>query len=125
MLLAAADLAEAVLVTPREVHRLAWSVDWEPAADPTEYVIERTAWDARCQRIADAWGHPGVGPRLATVRNDPVPGRPAPSPADLLRRLCAVFDLPDVAVGRSLLAHAQPGLFGAHRVEARSRRWAF
>jgi hypothetical protein len=125
VLLAAADLAEAILVTPRERYRLGWAADYEPAADPAEYVIERTEWDAVCQRIADAWGRPEAGPRLATVRNDPVPARRSPSPADLLRRLCAVFDLPDVAVGRSLLAHAQPGLFDAHRVEARSRRWAF
>ena len=125
VLLAAVDLAEAVLVTPREQHRLGWATDYQPSTDPTEYVIERTGWDAACQRIADAWGTPAAGPRLATVRNDPVPGRPPPSPADLLRRLCAVFDLPDVAVGRSLLAHTQPGLFDAHRVEARSRRWAF
>jgi hypothetical protein len=124
VLLASADRAEAILVTPRERYRLAWTADREPAADPAEYVIERTAWDALCQRVAEAWGRPEVGPRLATVRNDPVPGRPTPTPADLLRRLCAVFDLPDVAVGRSLLAHAQPGLFDAHRVEAR-RRWAF
>jgi hypothetical protein len=125
VLLAAADVAEAILVTPCERHRLAWASDYEPASDPAEYVIERTEWDALCQRIADAWGQPEAGPRLATVRNDPLPGRPAPSPADLLRRLCAVLDLPDVAVGRSLLAHTQPGLFDAHRVEARSRRWAF
>jgi hypothetical protein len=125
VLLASTDLAEAVLVTPRERYRLAWAADWEPPADPAEYLIERTAWDALCQRVADAWGDPAAGPRLATVRNDPLPGRPAPTPADLLRRLCAVFDLPDVAVGRSLLAHGQPGLFEARRVEARSRRWAF
>jgi hypothetical protein len=125
VLLAAADVAEAILVTPRDRFRLAWEAGWEPASDPAEYVIERTEWDAVCQRIADAWGHPAAGPRLATVRNDPVPGRTPPPPADLLRRLCAVFDLPDGAVGRSLLAHPQPGLFGARRVEARSRRWAF
>jgi hypothetical protein len=125
VLLAAAERAEAILVTPRGHHRLGWAADYEPPSDPAEYVIERTGWDAVCQRIADAWGQPEAGPRLATVRNDPVRGRPVPSPADLLRRLCAVFDLPDVAVGRSLLAHNQPGLFDAHRVEARSRRWAF
>jgi len=125
VLLAAADRAEAILVTPRRHYRLGWAADHEPPSDPAEYVIERTEWDAECQRIADAWGQPEGGPRLATVRNDPVPGRPVPSPADLLRRLCGVFDLPDVAVGRSLLAHTQPGLFDAHRVEARSRRWAF
>jgi hypothetical protein len=104
---------------------LAWSAGWTPPDDPAAYLVERTSWDVLCQRVADAWGDPAAGARLATVRNDPVPGRPTPSPADLLRRLCAVFDLPDVAVGRSLLAHAEPGLFDARRVEARARRWAF
>jgi hypothetical protein len=125
MLLAGPDVAVAILVTQRERFRLSWAADYEPPADPVEYVVDRTSWDAVCQRIADAWGRPEAGPRLATVRNDPVPGRAGAAPADLLRRLCAVFDLPDVAVGRSLLAHAQPGLFDARRVEARSRRWAF
>jgi hypothetical protein len=125
VLLAAADVAEAILVTPGERYHLGWAADYEPPTDPAEYVIERTAWDTVCQRVADAWGQPEAGPRLATVRSDKVPGRPAASPADLLRRLCAVFDLPDAAVGRSLLAHTQPGLFDAHRVEARPRRWAF
>lgn len=125
VLLAASDVAQAILVTADELLELGWHAGWEPPADPTEYVLDRKAWDALCQRVADAWGDPAAGPRLGTVRNDPVPGRTAPPPADLLRRVCAVFDLPDVAVGRSLLAHAEPGLFDAHRVEARARRWAF
>ena len=57
--------------------------------------------------------------------NDPLPGTPPPPVADLLRRLCAVFGLPDVAVGRSLLDGPEPGLYEARRVDATPARPAW
>jgi len=118
LLLCDEELAEAVLIDDEGEWSLQWARDWEPPGDPARYLADRQDWDAYCADLAGRFGAPGRGGALAMVRNDPVPGeRPVLLP-DLLRRLCAVFDLPDVAVGRSLLDGGEPGLHDARRVDA-------
>ena len=117
LLLCDEDLAEAVLIDREGEWTLQWARDWQPPADPARYLADRQDWDAYCAGLAERFGAPGRGGALAMVRNDPVPGeRPVLLP-DLLRRLCAVFDLPDVAVGRSLLDGDEPGLHDACRID--------
>lgn len=122
MLLANESLAEATMLAPGAGPRsLQWAADWEPPQDPAEYLSDRKTWDAYCDEVATAYGQPERGADLALVRNDPVPGRPRPLVADLLRQVCRVFELPDVAVGRSLLVGDEPGLYEAERVDLPSR----
>ncbi|MFI5891769.1 hypothetical protein ACIA5D_16815 [Actinoplanes sp. NPDC051513] len=118
LLLCDEELAEAVLLDDEGESSLQWAASWEPASDPARYLAERQEWDAYCGDLATRYGRAEVGPALAMVRNDPVPGEQRIPLPDLLRRLCAVFDLPDIAVGRSLLDNDEPGLHDAHRVEA-------
>lgn len=122
MLLANEALAEAMLLAPTGgPWSLQWAADWQPSEDPAEYLADRKAWDAYCDEIATAYGRPERGTDLALIRNDPVPGRPQPLVADLLRRVCRVFGLPDVAVGRSLLVGDEPGLYEAERFDVTPR----
>jgi hypothetical protein len=118
LLLCDAELAEAVLVDDEGELSLQWGAGWEPPEDPAHYLADRQEWDAYCDELAGRYGRPEGSTALAMVRNDPVPGEQSVPLPDLLRRLCAVFDLPDVAVGRSLLDGDEPGLHDAHRVEA-------
>ncbi|RKR89979.1 hypothetical protein BDK92_4343 [Micromonospora pisi] len=121
MLLANESLAEAMMLTTGSgPQSLQWAADWQPSEDPAEYLSDRKAWDAYCAEIAAGYGEPDRGADLALIRNDPVPGRPQPLMADLLRQVCRVFDLPDVAVGRSLLVGDEPGLYEAERVDGSS-----
>ena len=117
LLLCDAELAEAVLLDDEGDLSLQWAAGWEPSSDPARYLTERQEWDAYCGDLAERYGRPEAGPALAMVRNDPVPGEHRIPLPDLLRRLCAVFDLPDVAVGRSLLDNNEPGLHDAHRID--------
>jgi hypothetical protein len=110
-------MAEAVLLAPSGPLHLTWVARWDPPDDPADYLAHRQAWDAHCADVAERYGAPTLGPDLSMVRNDPVPGEPPLPLGDLLRRVCAVFGLPDVAVGRSLLDGGEPGLFDAHRVD--------
>jgi hypothetical protein len=117
LLLCDEGLAEAVLIDHEGEWPLQWARDWQPPGDPARYLADRQDRDAYCADLAERFGAPGRGGALAMVRNDPVPGeRRIPLP-DLLRRLCAVFDLPDVAVGRSLLDGDEPGLHDARRID--------
>jgi len=117
LLLCDEELAEAVLIDAEGEWPLRWARDWEPPGDPARYLADRQDRDAYCADLAARFGAADRGGALAMVRNDPVPGdRPVPLP-DLLRRLCAVFDLPDVAVGRSLLDGDEPGLHDAGRID--------
>lgn len=123
VLLADEGYAEAYLVTPgKRPTSLHWMADWQPPTDPAAYITYRKSWDAYCAALAREYGEPDRGAALAAVRNDPIPGRPAIPLSDLLRRVCRVFDLPEAAVGRSLLAHEEPGLFDAIRVDVHRRR---
>jgi hypothetical protein len=122
MLLANESLAEATMLTPDGGEQsLQWAANWQPPEEPAEYLSDRKAWDLYCGEIAAAYGHPDRGGDLALIRNDPVPGQPRPLVADLLRQVCRVFDLPDVAVGRSLLVGDEPGLYEAERVDPTHR----
>ncbi|WP_329106964.1 hypothetical protein OG792_02515 [Micromonospora sp. NBC_01699] len=122
MLLANESLAEATMLTPDGGQQsLQWTAGWQPPEEPTEYLSDRKAWDVYCAEIATAYGRPEQAGELALIRNDPVPGRPQPLVADLLRQVCRVFDLPDVAVGRSLLVGDEPGLYEAERVDGTHR----
>ncbi|MGW4463076.1 hypothetical protein [Micromonospora sp. NPDC004704] len=122
MLLANESLAEATMLSPDAGQQsLQWAANWQPPEDPAEYLSDRKAWDVYCGEIATAYGSPERGSDLALIRNDPVPGRPRPLVADLLRQVCRVFDLPDVAVGRSLLVGDEPGLYEAERVDVTQR----
>ncbi|MFF5297352.1 hypothetical protein [Paractinoplanes globisporus] len=118
LLLCDEELAEALLIDDEGDASLQWAAGWEPSSDPGRYLAERQEWDAYCAELAARFGAPERGPALSMVRNDPVPGEARIPLPDLLRRLCAVFDLPDIAVGRSLLDNDEPGLHDAHRVEA-------
>jgi hypothetical protein len=123
LLLAEELFAEAYLIAPgRPPMSLHWVRDCQPPSDPAEYLADRKQWDAFCRQMADGYGDAARGPALAGVRNDPVPGRPPVALSDLMRRLCRVFDLPETTVGRSLLAHDEPGVYEAVRVDARPRR---
>jgi hypothetical protein len=111
-------LAEAFLLMPgAEPRSLQWVQDYEPPTNPVEYLTYRRAWESLCGKLAEDYGAGEAGAELARVREDPVPGRDRPLISDLLRRVCQIFNLPDVAVGRSLLDGDEPGLFGAERVE--------
>jgi hypothetical protein len=122
MLLANESLAEATMLAPgASPQSLQWMAGWQPPEDSAEYLADRKAWDAFCAEIAAGYGRPERADDLALIRNDPVPGRPQPLVADLLRQVCRVFDLPDVAVGRSLLIGDEPGLYEAERVDVVSR----
>ncbi|WP_433383500.1 hypothetical protein ACQPZX_21520 [Actinoplanes sp. CA-142083] len=118
LLLCDEELAEAVLLDDEGELSLQWAAGWEPASEPARYLAERQEWDAYCNELAARYGQAEAGPALAMVRNDPVPGEQRIPLPDLLRRLCGVFDLPDIAVGRSLLDNDEPGLHDAHRVDA-------
>ncbi|HEX5205031.1 hypothetical protein ACFQS1_35915 [Paractinoplanes rhizophilus] len=117
LLLCDEELAEAVLLDDDGESSLQWAAGWEPASEPARYLADRQEWDAYCAELATRYWRPEAGPALAMVRNDPVPGEQRIPLPDLLRRLCAVFDLPDIAVGRSLLDNDEPGLHDARRVE--------
>ncbi|WP_203788725.1 hypothetical protein [Paractinoplanes rishiriensis] len=117
LLLGDEEMSEAVMISAAGPHHLSWVAGWDPPADPTEYLAHRQSWDAHCAEVATAYGAPHRATELSMVRNDPIPGEPPAPLGDLLRRVCAVFGLPDVAVGRSLLDSAEPGLFDAHRVD--------
>jgi hypothetical protein len=118
LLIADETMAEAVMLG-REAGPLSleWYAGWEPPDDPATYLSQRAAWDTFCAEIARGYGEPGRAADLSVVRNDPVPGEPTPPLGDLLRRVCVVFGLPDVAVGRSLLTGEEPGLYQARRVD--------
>jgi len=117
LLLADEVLAEAVMIDQAGDLSLQWVAGWEPSDDPARYLADRQEWDGHCREIADRYGEPKRAADLCMVRNDPVPGvEPTPLP-EMLRRLCRVFDLPDTAVGRSLLHGDEPGLYDAERVE--------
>jgi hypothetical protein len=118
LLLSDEVLAEAVMIDGRGELSLQWIAGWEPPEDPAHYLADRQEWDAYCRDIAQRYGRADRGADLGMVRNDPVPGVEATPLPDLLRRLCRVFDLPDVAVGRSLLHGDDPGLYDARRVDA-------
>ncbi|NES14754.1 MULTISPECIES: hypothetical protein [Micromonospora] len=114
-------LSEAVMLAPTaKPLTLEWVADWEPPEDPATYLADRKAWDSFCAEIAARYGAPDRGPALALVRNDPVPGHARPPVSDLLRQVCVAFDLPDVAVGRSLLDSPEPGLHQAQRFDVAS-----
>lgn len=114
-------LSEALMLAPTaRPLTLEWVADWEPPEDPATYLADRKSWDTFCAEVAAHYGAPDRGPSLALVRNDPVPGRARPPVSDLLRQVCAVFDLPDVAVGRSLLDSSEPGLHQAQRFDVTS-----
>jgi hypothetical protein len=117
LLLADEIMAEAVMLDRDGDLSLQWFGAWEPAEDPARYLADRQEWDAHCAEIARRFGEPERGADLGMVRNDPVPGADRVALPDLLRRVCAIFGLPDVAVGRSLLQGQEPGLYDAHRVE--------
>jgi hypothetical protein len=118
LLLGDEHVSEAAVLTPKARPLwLQWAADWTPPEDPAAYLADRKAWDAFCARVAARYDAPDRAAELALVRNDPVPGRDQPPVADLLRQVCAVFDLPDVAVGRSLLDTRGPGLPGAQRFD--------
>ncbi|MET3422664.1 hypothetical protein BJ973_001876 [Actinoplanes tereljensis] len=118
-------VAEALVLSPGGELSLQWSAGWEPAADPARYLADRQEWDAYCGEVAALYERPERGAALAMVRNDPVPGEERPALSDLLRRVCAILDLPDNAVGRSLLDGEDPGLYDARRVDAEppAGRW--
>ncbi|GIM91188.1 hypothetical protein [Paractinoplanes toevensis] len=121
-------VAEALVLSGAGELALQWSAGWEPPADPARYLADRQEWDAYCAEVATLYERPDRAAALAMVRNDPVPGEDRTALPDLLRRVCALLDLPDNAVGRSLLDGGDPGLYDARRVEAeppagRWQRW--
>lgn len=123
LLLSQKEFALAGLVTPDgEVSTLEWAADWVPPSDPVEYLSDRKAWDAHCADLAMRYGRPECGAALAEVRNDPTPGQPPVTMSDLLRRVCRVFDLPEAAIGCSMLVQHEPGPRDAIRVDAAARR---
>jgi hypothetical protein len=117
LLLADEIMAEAVMLDRDGDLSLQWFDAWEPSEEPARYLADRQEWDLYCAEIAQRYGEPERGADLGMVRNDPVPGAARVPLPDLLRRVCAIFGLPDVAVGRSLLEGQEPGLYDAHRVE--------
>ncbi|MEU4241844.1 hypothetical protein [Actinoplanes sp. NPDC026619] len=118
-------MAEALVLSPGGELSLQWVADWDPPAEPARYLADRQEWDSYCAEVAELYERPELGPALAMVRNDPVPGEERTALSDLLRRVCAILGLPDNAVGRSLLDGDEPGLYDARRVEAEppNRRW--
>jgi hypothetical protein len=113
LLLGDSRRAEAVAIGRTGPLSLSWTAGRRPPENPAEYLANRQAWDARCAEVAEGYGLPMLGPRLAMLRNEP------PIPLDdLLRWVCAIVGLPEAAVGRSLLDAATPGLPGARRVDA-------
>lgn len=119
LLLADHEMAEAMMISPvAGRYSLTWVDGWEPPEDPAAYLADRQDWDHYCTEVATRFGARERGVALAMVRNDPVPGESPAALSDLLRRVCAVFGLPDVAVGHSLLDGAEPGLYDARRVDA-------
>jgi hypothetical protein len=118
-------MAEAVVLSPAGELSLQWVAGWEPPAEPARYLADRQEWDAYCLEVAELYERAELGPALAMIRNDPVPGEERTPLSDLLRRVCAVLGLPDNAVGRSLLENTEPGLYEARRVDARppNGRW--
>jgi hypothetical protein len=111
-------VAEALVLSPAGEMVLQWAAGWDPPADPARYLADRQEWDAYCLAVAELYGRAELGPALGMVRNDPVPGEDRTALPDLLRRVCNILDLPDNAVGRSLLDGAEPGLYDARRIDA-------
>ncbi|GAA2615586.1 hypothetical protein [Paractinoplanes durhamensis] len=118
-------VAEALVLSPAGELSLQWAAAWEPPAEPARYLADRQEWDAYCGEVAERYERAELGPALAMVRNDPVPGEERTPLPDLLRRVCAILGLPDNAVGRSLLDGEEPGLYEARRVDAEppAGRW--